>query len=502
MKINKGHLMGQDQYLIAHQSGINAGKKLSSVHQSSSTKKKTGPEEFGKNLDEMHKFYTKDGKSFTEVKFERGEKSADSGKEAEVSRYKNYKYDQEATPDGLCDVKISYYKDEYGRSHIGSASVFMARDTSSTGSSEAITVNSDGSYTDSRNIASTALGLSVDDEGKTHLTKASLGLGVVGDSTLEVKEAEGAKTYTFKGDNVQISLTEVATEAHKTYAKQLEPAKAQMKEIFGEHGEVMGRAKNPVSAANRLKRVIEAKDWGPDRIDTPEQAVENLWDAIGTRIVLNDTTPQGIQKAVDSMATGIRTGKLEMTHLNNLRGKGGIPYFSDEQIKQIRQADAERRAELKAQGEEPGKPIQIGNSERTEGSPFTCVCGYVKHGDGVIGEVQIIGPKTLKLADAEHLPYDAMIDKDLYRELSPEGKKLMEPHFEPFRQAINSLDEDGKKVYNEYLNQSYIHARKVELGEPSEPPKVPDGMSEELHMMHIVDLHEKYSQVKKKHPAE
>jgi len=95
-----------------------------------------------------------------------------------------------------------------------------------------------------------------------------------------------------------------------------------------------------------------------------------------------------------------------------------------------------------------------------------------------------------------------MIKKDLYRELSPQGKKEMEPLFKPFESAINSLDDGQKKIYNQYLNQCYIHARKTELGEPSEPPRLPEGMSSQLDMTNILGLHKKYSEVKKKHPAD
>ena len=358
-------------------------------------------------------------------------------------------------------------------------------------------------------------------------------------------------------------LVAVAEKAYEQYSQELEPVKGQMRDIFGSHGEIQARAKNPVSAANRLQRVLD-NGWSRE-ISTPQQALSNLWDAIGSRVVLNDTTPAGIQKTVDSMSDAIRTGKLEITSMNNLRGPGGVPYFSPKQLKQIYQADYERRQALKAEGKEGGKPIAIGgawfqvdeetvgklkgeisddrlkslrtiidsklpqeeimkklkdmkfsdseiekilyhapmgDTDRSAGSPFTSVCAYVKHNNGVTGELQIIGSSVLKIANAEHLPYDAMIKKDLYRELSPEGKTKIEPYFKPFEEAMSELTENQKKEYNEYLNQCYMYARNLELGVVTDYPQVPAGLNQNLSMQNILHIHDVYSKIKKQHPKE
>ncbi len=358
-------------------------------------------------------------------------------------------------------------------------------------------------------------------------------------------------------------LVSVAEKAYEQYSQELEPVKVQMRDIFGSHGEIQARAKNPVSAANRLQRVLD-NGWAQD-ISTPQQALSNLWDAIGSRVVLNDTTPAGIQNTVDSMADSIRTGKLEITSLNNLRGPGGVPYFSRKQLKQIYMADYERRQALKAEGKEAGKPIVIGgawfqvdeetvgklkgeisddrlkslktiidsklpqeeimkklkdmkfsdseiekilyhapmgDTDRSAGSPFTSVCAYVKHNNGVTGELQIIGSSVLKIANAEHLPYDAMIKKDLYRELSPEGKTKIEPYFKPFEEAMSELTENQKKEYNEYLNSCYIYARNLELGIVTDYPEVPAGLNQNLSMQNILHIHDIYSKIKKQYPKE
>jgi len=298
-------------------------------------------------------------------------------------------------------------------------------------------------------------------------------------------------------DLIQHQLLPCTREAYEFYAPKLPEIKQQMTTIFGSLGTIQARAKNPVSAANRLSRVVLA-DWGPPNgINNGQEAVKNLWDAIGSRLILSSCRPENIQKVVDVLAAAIRNGELQIRRLNNLRGPGGLPYFSDSQINQLRQADAAKNEELLKSQQTPPPPIQIGNSDRAEGSPFICVCAYIDHGDGVTGEFQLIGERVLHLADAEHLPYDTMIKKDLYRELNSEGKEKMRPYFEPFIASINALDDKQKKEYNNYLNACYIHARKVELTEAEEKdaPSLPSGFDSVLSVDTILKLHHMYVEV-------
>lgn len=235
-------------------------------------------------------------------------------------------------------------------------------------------------------------------------------------------------------------------------------------------------------------------------INNRDEAIKNLWDAIGSRLIVNNGSEENMQNVVNILCEAIRKNQLEITHLNNLRGVGGIPYFTDHQINQIRQADAEKIMKLKNQGiEGPFNPIQIGNSERASGSSFTSVCAYIKHGDGVIGEFQIIGPEVLKFANAEHLPYDAMINKDLYRELNADGKVAMKTFFEPFLNSIKNLTPDKKQEYSEYLNQAYIQARKVESGGINTYLEVPLplGLESVLSIENILKISAEYEEIKK-----
>ncbi|MFB1478747.1 hypothetical protein [Corallococcus sp. RDP092CA] len=71
------------------------------------------------------------------------------------------------------------------------------------------------------------------------------------------------------------------------------------------------------------------------KVTTVEEAITNLWDAIGTRLVLSDTSPAAITRAVNRLAEAIRLGELEVVELNNLHGPGGKPDFTPEHLETL-----------------------------------------------------------------------------------------------------------------------------------------------------------------------
>lgn len=299
---------------------------------------------------------------------------------------------------------------------------------------------------------------------------------------------------------MQEEILPLAEQAYDVYKHKMPAIKENLNDLFSSLGTIQIRVKTPVSAANRLVRALKIPTGPLNGINNKEEAINNLWDSIGSRLIVSNASESEMQKVTDVICEATRHEKLKITRLNNLRGIGGIPYFTDNQIDQIRQADAEKIINLKNKGLlGPFTPMKIGNEGGSKSSPFTCVCAYVEHGEGIIGEFQIIGPQSLKLADAEHLPYDAMINKDLYRELTPEGKTLMEPYFEPFLKAMKGLSLSEKKQYNEYLNQAYIFARKKESAQASQTDTVllPQGFDSVLSIKNILAISEKYEETKK-----
>ena len=248
----------------------------------------------------------------------------------------------------------------------------------------------------------------------------------------------------------------VAQMAYRHYAPLLESALGGMVALAGDLGEVDGRAKRPASAANRLERVV-GNGWAT-RIASTREAVSHLWDAIGTRLVLDNPTRERVDLFVDRVAHAILEGRLSVKQVHSLTGHGGVPYFTE--------ADLSR---LQSAASAVGKPIGVASRRYDTG--YTIGAIYVEYQGGVGGEIQLIGPQVLAVAEKEHLVYDAFL-----------GKPAPGDGFHEVRQAARSLTESQREAYLGYLNQNYIHARQAELGGPLARAVRPAGIPLALDM--------------------
>jgi hypothetical protein len=290
----------------------------------------------------------------------------------------------------------------------------------------------------------------------------------IGNASIRGNPASGAPTI--DAPNTPPAMVRLAQEAHPIYARELEPARRQIETIFAGLGRVEARAKDPVSAANRLQRAVEK--FGAKVTNVPE-AIENLWDAIGTRLVLADPSAKGVDEVVSRLARAIETGELKVVEINNLSGAGGKPYFS-----------AQNFEKLKLAGSGVGQRINT-NSAKAMNSGYTVATVYIEHANHVRGELQIIGPRVQEVANLEHIPYDIALGKPLVRNVPPDVGRELSEKLAPIERAMEKLSPANKLAYDNYLNQSYIHARNLELGLPSTPPRFPVELDQVLNMKNI-----------------
>ncbi len=279
-------------------------------------------------------------------------------------------------------------------------------------------------------------------------------------------------------------IARLAEQAYPRYERELAPVRQQITRMFKDMGEVQARAKDPVSAANRLQRAIDK--FGA-KVTTVEEAIANLWDAIGTRLVLSDTSPKAMGRVVSKLAEAIRRGELQVTEINNLHGPGGKPYFTPQHLEMLQAAAAQS-----------GHPLRIGESKLMD-SGYTVICAYLKHANGVRGELQIIGRRVLSIANAEHIPYDVSLGKPLVRNVPPAAEAELKHLVKPVEAAMASMSEAQHARYLEYLNQSYIHARQLELGQSPKPPSLPAGLNKALSVEQIQELERAIAAIKAKY---
>lgn len=256
----------------------------------------------------------------------------------------------------------------------------------------------------------------------------------------------------------------LAKEAYPVYSRQLDNAMDTLRDIVGDLGAVTGRAKSPESAANRLQRSADNYDA---KIDTVDDAVKNLYDAVGTRVTLVDASPGSVDQLVGRLADAIKSGQLKITRVNSLTGEGGIPYLTDAHLETLQRAAAS-----------VDKPLIT--TQKPYNTGYTIGAMYVEYPNGVKGEIQILGEEVSKVADAEHVVYDAFLNKPYAGGFGPNELPKAAAVLDPIRDAAQSLNPLQRKQYNSYLNSVYKNARSIESGQPSSSVPLPEGISGEL----------------------
>jgi peptidoglycan hydrolase-like protein with peptidoglycan-binding domain len=272
-------------------------------------------------------------------------------------------------------------------------------------------------------------------------------------------------------------LYNYADKAYEVYSEILPEAINQLEKVAKGLGRISGRAKRPESALNRLQRALE-NGWVKE-INNVDKAIDNIWDAVGTRIVLNDTTPQTIDAFVNNLCIAIESKEIEIIKVNNIFGNDGLPYLKEEHLSKIG----------KTVEKSYGKPIEI--SQKDYESGYTVATFYIKYTNNIKGELQLIGKKTLEIAEAEHWVYDTFLGKpyDDYIKLFSKQKDqdVVRLLIERIRQSAGELNITQKKLYNEYLNEVYKNARRVESNVPQHSLSLPKDISNNLSIENLLE---------------
>ncbi len=289
--------------------------------------------------------------------------------------------------------------------------------------------------------------------------------------------------FTGKGGNSgKVAVTyddflNYAKEAYEIYSKSLPDAIKQIEDIVGSVGKVQGRAKRAESAANRLQRA--ASNGWLDDLDSVEKALDNIWDALGTRVILNDGAST-VDNVVNRIADAIKKGEIDIVAVNSLTGKNGIPYLTEKHLRQLEEASSS-----------VGKSIKAVPKQYDSG--YTVGTIFIKYADNVRGELQLIGSKTLKIANAEHWVYDAFLGKpydDYLNAFAGGTKDVAKTLIEKIRKPALELSSDQRSLYNDYLNAVYQNARKIESGGTPSSVNLPSGISSNLTVDNLIKTDE------------
>ena len=158
---------------------------------------------------------------------------------------------------------------------------------------------------------------------------------------------------------------------------------------------------------------------------------------------------------------------LRLGDVNNYKGKNGIAYFSDNQIRQF------ERLQL-ATGE---KFDIISCSENIDLAKYTTGQINVIFKNGKYGEIQVRG--TGEFAEAEHVKYDALQEKLTLTTASKE-----------YVSEMKGLKTSSAERYDQYGSNVYDFDRNVELGIKSNAPELPKGFKSILSRDSMQKIHE------------
>lgn len=200
-------------------------------------------------------------------------------------------------------------------------------------------------------------------------------------------------------------------------------------------------------------------------------------------VPVKEPNKANIDQIVNSLSDSIAKGDLEVTRVNSLVGKDGIPYLTNEHLSSLQKVSESVGRKLEAD-----MPLYD--------SGYTAGMVYVKYPSGVRGEIQIVGEKVLDIANAEHIPYDAFLGKPYAGSFPKENLGKASEILDPIRTAATSLDEVQKAKYLGYLNSQYTRARQIEQGASPAAVNLPERISGKLSVDNLIKANGALNQLK------
>ena len=253
------------------------------------------------------------------------------------------------------------------------------------------------------------------------------------------------------------------------------------------------RTVNPISdIANdpRVQKFVKAGDMKSARM----MAVE----------IESDYVLQALRHYVDLKAEG--KTDMELTRISNYIGEDGIPYFTENQLHQLKvYADkkgvnmpvVERVARPSEQKDAQTGTYNDGSTTKVRESGYTALQMNFRTKDGLTYEWQYRGEALNKFAEGEHVPYDLRTNKDIIG-VHTELTRLYEPMKELLTNKEKMSDEQYTE-YNHYLTAHYDYLRMHELGfnDGKNPPNLPKGFDARLRAENLELLHQTAEDIKK-----
>lgn len=194
----------------------------------------------------------------------------------------------------------------------------------------------------------------------------------------------------------------------------------------------------------------------------------------------------GIRKDIlEELKTNPNIKPLRMTEINNYKGKDGVAYFSDRQIREFEKMQlatgqkfdiitCSENIDFSKYGlEELPKAAQ----DAIKKSGYTTAQINAVLTDGSLAEIQIRGSGPF--AEYEHIAYDATLEKNTLGEI-----------FDDFKSSIKKTPQKDMPDYDKYKSDCYDYYRDLELGIKRTKPQLPEKFDKILSEENMKKLHD------------
>ena len=180
----------------------------------------------------------------------------------------------------------------------------------------------------------------------------------------------------------------------------------------------------------------------------------------------------------------INSGDFEIMTLSNYKGKNGIPYLSDTQIKELMEYANQRGVKLDV------KTDANGFAENVKDSGYTAFQMNLRYKDGTVVEWQTRGGDVDKFAEVEHIMYDSRQGKDVTG-----GRKILEPLYKPYVDLIKDMKDEDFDEHMAYLTEYYKQLRLKELGFDYKLPEMNPKFDPRISAEGLFKLHDMKEQI-------
>ncbi len=223
---------------------------------------------------------------------------------------------------------------------------------------------------------------------------------------------------------------------------------------------------------------------------------ETVIDAYGARIVLNDVSPESMEKVYNDLINAIDNDLISLTDIENYAGSELTAYFTKEQVVGLRK-------HLIAKQQEASSIIPVDGRSFEDDAVVLKPNGYttfqinIRHKNGIITEFQLRGSLLNDFAEAEHLRYDLTEGKNPAKK-HPEFTDLLKPLEEANSKLAKPENNDLNEAYSKYLKDYYEYVVLTEKNIFATKPKFPDGIDECLKVENLIEIHHKMEKIKAK----